>query len=482
MDGLEAVEVKYSEVLMDKDNVRFDSEYYYKDYLKIENIIENNKTKFTQFTNLDLKIDASAFYPALEPYYNQGEFSFIRVGDVKEFVDFDNCIKIPYEILSEFTTLKKVKKGDIVLTKGGTIAKAGLISQACSVSRDLIFINSSTLNEFDYTTLYLYLLSDFAYKQLIRSSSQSVQPHLTVTLVKKLSIFKFSNDFKIFITKLYNYIVKIFEESKVEYKQAEKLLLQELDLTDWTPTNKGFSIKSINKSFKVSGRLDSEYYQPKYDEVLSKITKVNNLKLKDIVRIKKSIEPGSSAYQDEGLPFIRVSNLTKYGITQPDICIPYNVTNNIEDLKPKKDTILLSKDGSIGIAYKVEENLEAITSGAILHLRIKNKNILPDYLTLVLNSILTQLQAERDSGGSIIQHWRLSDIEDILIPILDIDMQKRISEKIQEAFKLKKESEYLLEIAKTGVEKAVQEGEETAIEWINTMINKLEGGYKLCQD
>jgi len=69
------------------------------------------------------------------------------------------------------------------LTKGGTIGLAGLITQDCCVTRDLIFINSSVLAENDYIALFLFLSTDFAYQQLIRSGSQSVQPHLTITLV-----------------------------------------------------------------------------------------------------------------------------------------------------------------------------------------------------------------------------------------------------------------------------------------------------------
>jgi restriction endonuclease S subunit len=127
---------------------------------------------------------------------------------------------------------------------------------------------------------------------------------------------------------------------------------------------------------------------------------------------------------------------------------------------------LLSKDGTLGIAYKVIEDLECITSGAILHLTIDQTNILPDYLTLVLNSKLTQMQAERDSGGSIIKHWKPSEIKEILIPIIDQEIQSQISSLVQESFSLKKTSENLLAIAKKAVEMAIEENEETAMKFI----------------
>ena len=126
---------------------------------------------------------------------------------------------------------------------------------------------------------------------------------------------------------------------------------------------------------------------------------------------------------------------------------------------PKKNTILLSKDGTVGIAYKVDEDLNVITSGALLHLRIRNNiDILPDYLTLILNSSVVSLQAEKDAGGSIIQHWKPSEIEKVIIPILNKETQQTISDKIQESFHLRKESKDLLKQAVKMVEDEIEKG------------------------
>lgn len=138
-----------------------------------------------------------------------------------------------------------------------------------------------------------------------------------------------------------------------------------------------------------------------------------------------------------------------------------------EELKPKKDTILLTKDGSCGIAYKTNEDMDIITSGAILHLTVTDTEVLPDYLTLVLNSITTQMQAERDAGGSIIQHWKPSEIEEVLIPILPLSIQEEIDRDIVESYKLREESKKLLENAVKAVEIAIESGEDKALEFLN---------------
>ena len=190
--------------------------------------------------------------------------------------------------------------------------------------------------------------------------------------------------------------------------------------------------------------------------------------LGDLVWIKKSVEPGSNEYLSVGIPFVRVSDLSKYGLSDPEIHlnrIPFAHMN----LQPKKDTILLSKDGSVGIAYKVEKDSDIVTSGAILHLELKTDQFLPDYLTLVLNSLIVKMQAEREAGGSIIQHWKPSEIEKVVIPWLPIDKQEQISYKIQDSFSLRRESKELLERAKQAVEMAIEKDEKTAMNWLSNL-------------
>lgn len=116
--------------------------------------------------------------------------------------------------------------------------------------------------------------------------------------------------------------------------------------------------------------------------------------------------------------------------------------------------------------------MPVITSGALLHLTVRNKaEVLPDYLTLVLNSPIVQLQAERDSNGAIIQHWKPSEIENVIIPVLDMDIQKEIATKVQESFALRKQSKQLLEYAKQAVEMAIEQGEDVAMEWLKDKVN-----------
>jgi restriction endonuclease S subunit len=116
----------------------------------------------------------------------------------------------------------------------------------------------------------------------------------------------------------------------------------------------------------------------------------------------------------------------------------------------------------------LHQDADFITSGAVLHLTVRDtKQVLPDYLTLALNSKLVRMQAERDAGGSIILHWRLSEIENVIVPVVDRTIQTQIADLVQQSFALKAKSERLLETAKRAVEIAIETDEQTAMAYIN---------------
>lgn len=80
------------------------------------------------------------------------------------------------------------------------------------------------------------------------------------------------------------------------------------------------------------------------------------------------------------------------------------------------------------------------------------------------------MQAERDAGGSIIQHWKPSEIENVIIPILETEAQQEITNKVRDSFRLREESERLINFAKSAVEIAIEQNEDKAVELLNQSI------------
>lgn len=479
MEGLEISEISF--LKLDITKTRLDAEFYQKFYLDID--VKIKQIGKTSLPDINAKLDCSAFYPSITDHYNF-EFNgipFLRVNEISGGLVkiTENTAFLPQSVLDKNTsTIAIGYPGDLIIAKGGnTLAKVGLITSQFpkyALSRDIILVRTNKINNYNKYFLWLFMHSGIGQALLWRTASQTGQPHLTLPSIEEIGLPKYSSVFENTSKDLYKKSVALNTESKICYKKAKILLLEALELSNFKPTEKAVNVKSFSESLGTSGRFDAEYYQLKYEEVISEIQKHEYYSLSQLVDISKSIEPGSSAYSESGLPFLRVADYSKQGITEPQKYLnEFYVNENwkkLDELKPKKGTILFSKDGSVGTAYQLTEDFNGITSSAILHLKVKeNKTdkILPEYLTLALNSMLVKMQAERDAGGSIILHWRVSEIKDVIVPIIDFDVQQQIADLINQSFKLKKQSEGLLEVAKCAVEIAIEESEEVAMNYIN---------------
>ncbi|MXV72975.1 restriction endonuclease subunit S [Candidatus Poribacteria bacterium] len=208
-------------------------------------------------------------------------------------------------------------------------------------------------------------------------------------------------------------------------------------------------------------RIDADYFQPKYDEIVNAIKNYSGGwdTLGNLAVLKKCVEVGSKEYLESGIPFVRVSNLSPFEITQEKY-ISEELYAEITEHQPKQGEILFSKDATPGIAYYLREAPEKmIPAGGILRLKTKTDKIRNEYLTLVLNSSLTQEQVNRDVGGSVILHWRPDQVARTIIPILHQEKQAEIEQKVIESFNLRKHAKDLLEHAKRTVEIAIEQDE-----------------------
>ncbi len=464
MDELEITELMLSEVLEENEDFRFEPEFFRK---KVINSLE----KIEKYENCGLleisKITGGNAFSSEE--FGKTGVKIARITEVSQQVALENWETISFNEFDKFKK-NKLSKNDILMS--GThhnywdIGKVIFINEIKEEAtfNQRVFRISADIKKILPQFLFIFLRSKFGRNQIERLGRGNNQLNLNIPELSQIRVPLLPPTFQTHIAELVQTAHSKLEESKKLYSQAEQVLLEELGINDEKNETKNeelnISVKNFSQSFGVSGRLDAEYYQPKYDEILKKIRQFKHLNLggeDGLVDIFKSIEPGSEAYQENGIPFVRVSNLNKNEISEPEIKLNEKQFGHIK--KPKKDDILLSKDGSVGLAYKCQKDENFITSGAILHLTIKNTDlILPDYLTLVLNSKIVQLQAQRDAGGSIIQHWKPSEIEAVLIPLLPSQTQSQIAKFIQTSFKLRTESKELLERAKLEVEEEVEKG------------------------
>jgi len=447
---------------------RYDAQYFDRKYDFLEKL---DKIQSETIEDLAYISDGNHLTIAGD-YLEEGGVRYLRGQDISTAMVIEDrtAVFIPEENYQKLTR-SHIHEHDVLVTIVG--ANTGCIGfvfnppekLTANCKLGIVRANDRTLAPF----IYSFLISRYGQAQIERSIRGGGQTGLILPDLRAIKIPSLSNNFVLLLSDIVLKAHQIREDVKTIYQKAQNSLLSELGLINWRPTHTLSYVRNYSETQNAE-RMDAEHFQPKFDEILNVITEVKNKPLRDVVTYTKGIEVGSDAYQDEGIPFIRVSDVSYKGIDRFEKRISPKLYESLNaKYKPQKDDLLMTKDGTIGITFVVDETIPAVLSGAFLKLHPKIP-IEKEYLALVLNSLICAQQIEKIAGGALIAHLKPSDAEQILIPILSEDKQKEIAEKALKAKEARRKSRSLLDIAKQGVEKAIEVDESTAKSW---MINEL---------
>ncbi|MEO0170407.1 MAG: restriction endonuclease subunit S [candidate division WOR-3 bacterium] len=146
-------------------------------------------------------------------------------------------------------------------------------------------------------------------------------------------------------------------------------------------------------------------------------------KLTDLADLERGKEVGSKNYnrKGEGIRFIRVVDLSG---ARDDVV--YTTSKDVKICK--KDDILITLDGSVGI---VRMGFEGAYSSGIRKVVIKDKEkVLKDFLFFALQGDLVQYVIKSYSRGTTIQHAGES-VKHIPIPLPPLPEQKAIADRLK---------------------------------------------------
>lgn len=470
--------INYETVKDGEGSLRLDAEHYRTLYLDIRDKLQAKK--YFYLSEILSKPIVTGHTPSManDSFYG-GDVSFVKTDNLREHDINDNFNHYLSVAGNEKIKRSQLRENDVLLTIIG--ANFSVVGRSSMVIAEILPANINQNialirvdgKKFSPQLLAVYLNSFYGRNYLFYLSRQTEQVNLNNKEVERLIIPRFSEAISDLISDIVIKGYKLRHESKVLYGKAEQSLLSELGLHKWEPEHQLSFIRSYLDT-EQANRFDAEYFQPKYEDIINAVIEYKNgfVELGDIAKIRKSVEPGSAAYQDDGIPFVRVSNLSKFEISDNNQqFISEELYEELEDHQPVKGEILLSKDATPGIAYYLNHDAKKmIVSSGILKIK-PAKSVLPEYLTLVLNSVIVQSQIERDAGGSIINHWRPDQVKKTIIPTLDKYKQEEIKSLVQDSFERRTLANTLLEIAKKGVEMAIEKNDKEAEQWI---INKMK--------
>ncbi len=451
-------------------DARIDAEFYLPYYAKVDKTL--NKHSCKNLAELTYKITDGTHYT---PQYVTKGTPFLSAINVKEnFLDLDCGYQ--YITSSEHNVLYKrcaPRAGDILLRKVGVGPRYATV-----VPNDIfefsLFVSVALLKPKDINFYYLstFINSKYGQIQLLRFNKGISQPDLHLEDIETLQVPILNNGFQ----KLIENIVRVSLENKKLIKEllncSNELLLKELNLTNWQPKHKLYSIKKYSDVENVY-RFDAEYFQPKYDEIIEKIKSYSN-GWDYIGNLFNQNKKSFVLDNDVKYNYVEIGSVnTSNGEIMPEIILGRDLPANAK-IKLFTGDVLVSNVRTYRGAVAIIESSDYIGSGAFTILQEKTESMINKetlYTFFKLKPIL-DLTLKYNTGTS---YPTITD-EDILnmpIPKFNQDVQAKIKENVHEYKKMQLQSKQLLEIAKRGVEIAIEQNEEFATKWINEQLLKL---------
>lgn len=465
LEGLEAAEENFS-VMIRKE--RLDSNFAaFPNRKVLKRILETQNWKTLGEV---VNYISSGHTPYLHDVKSGGDIGFITVECISDLkLHFDRLKSITKEHFENEFKSNRLVKDSVCCTIKRRICKAFPVTKDfgnLAFNQDISFFLPK-IEIVNPVYLATYLCSNIGQSFAFRQMTEQMNPYISVGNLKSLPVVILSMSFQKKIAALFEVAQRLSENSNQSYSSAETILLETIGLKDFEPSTDRVNVKSYKESFLATGRLDAEYYQKKYEDIESKILGYKNGAdiLKNQIEYITTGEYASS-YESVGLesvPYIRNNNMKKGHIELDD---EYYVNPNNFKTKANIGEILTSRVGTIGLFGVIKAGQEnCVYSDNILCFKLKS-NYIPEVYAMLFSTVLYKLLLEKLAGGSVQSLITQTSIKELPIPNIEYSIQLKVADLINESFRLKKQSEQLLETAKHAVEIAIEQDEEAAMRHI----------------
>ena len=446
---------------------RIDAEYFQRYNLLIEQRLKElpHKTLGEIATFV-----ASAFYPAATQLYAVGDTPFIRCVDCIDYPlitkeQDESFEKIPKDFIRDNSGVNILNKNDIIITKVGSPCYASIVYEHDVVALSRTVMGLKNITEVNPLYLLAFLRSKYGFQELYREREQTIQFQLTLERVRKISIYIANPLLQDAIADVYHGYYANMRSAVQLYKQVEQVLLDELCFNQIMETEVTYSHNKFSE-FVNSGRLDAEYYQPKYDASIDKISqypyghdKIGNLY---ILRDKKFLPNDNTRYK-----YIELSDIGVNGeISGCTYEYGSNLPSRARRIVHAGDIIISSIEGSLQSCAIITEEYDGALCSTGFY--VLSPRILNSETSLVLfKSSAIQALLKRACTGTILTAMNKDEFTAINLPVINKDIQNKIADIIRQSTILRSKSKHLLKIAKTAVETAIEQGENAAMGLLN---------------
>lgn len=446
-EGLAIKEVSIQ--IVKRNNVfRLESEFYNADCMTYKNIVRGSDAIiFSQYGTSNELNELMSGYPVLR----LNEFNLSFISEPAKFCD----------LLDTDTYLSlKLKKDDVLICR--TNGNPKLVGKSAIVPTDYDYAFASYLfrvrpdkNIINSSSLVAFLNSRFGRMEIERHAMVGNQANFSPAKFREISIPVLPKDVQLLIEH-YTYLsFDALEKSKRLYTSAESYLLECLGMTDFAANPDGHNIKTLKESFLKTGRFDSEYYLPKYEDYIELIHSYQTGY--ELIGNVCDIKDGNFAPIDGvQYKYIELADIGKSGeITGCNEQTGEELPTRARRIVHKGDVIVSSIEGSLDSCALVTDEYDGALCSTGFYV-LKSHLINPETLLVLFKSLPVQSLMKKGCSGTILTAIGKSEFEKIPIPLIRQEVQDEIAKHIQKSCELRMEAMQLLENAKLTIETAIE--------------------------
>ena len=189
----------------------------------------------------------------------------------------------------------------------------------------------------------------------------------------------------------------------------------------------------------LEDRWDSPFFKPEYLRALDKVLN-SGWPTRKLDRLSKRITqgPNPKKWSEDGIPCLKTKNLYSDRWVFDDLdCVPIEEYEKLKNFTLQYNDILVAivGFGSTGKVNIFKESGTYIFTRALGLIRLRDDEIIPDFLAIFLDTKCGQTLIDRGVTGSTGQLIiTTSYFKDLIIPIPPIEIQKKVIQIVQNAY------------------------------------------------
>ena len=445
-------------------DLRWDSQYL---------SCEPYKNKNLKYVPIGNTLTSSQYGVSIEMNENNIGTKIYRMNEISNMLCDRNILKYA-ELNDNQIAAFKLKDRDVLFNRTNSKAFVGRTGIFRKFSdEDIVFASYLVRVNPDpkiVTPEYLtaFLNTKYGIIDIKRRARHSVnQSNVNLEEVKRIEIPLLCNQLQNGITLSFNKAFDLIQASEVVYHQAQTLLLAELGLADWQPKHQLTFVKNFSDT-EDAERIDADYFQPKYDEIVNAIKNYSGGwgTLENQVHVKDTnFNPDAEIeYQ-----YIELANIGNNGeITDCMVEQGEDLPTRARRKVAAGDVIVSSIEGSLESIALITEGYDNALCSTGFHV-VQSDVLNSKVLLVLLKSIIGQLQLKKGCSGTILTAINKEEFSKIAVPKIKEEKQAEIEQKVLESFNLRKHAKDLLEHAKRAVEIAIEQNEQAAIDWLESV-------------